>query len=278
MRSTRLLRYNIRTGFWRCWYKALLIWSYVAVCCVEFLLRLKIVYGHVEMPTVSWGNYLMYVIGGVAEFHPGTEKIEIPVRWLMLHILILYSMADFPIYELFHMGNVTLVKCKSRFRWLISKVEWIVLHLLVVYAGILVVTLGMAKLFDAVITTEINFNVLNDLMHTGSTYETLGPGSLMGYFLIGTGAALFVALMQLLLSVWMKPILGFAGAIIWLTVSLYIPSVWMNGNILIPLRSIWIVENGYTMKEAIVTLAIQVPLLLVIGILVFRKYDLLEKK
>lgn len=278
MRSINLLRYNLKTSAGRCWYRLLLIWLYTSVCCVEFYLRMHFAYGKVGMPAVSWGDYLMYATGGIARLHPGIQKIEIPVKWLLLHVLILYSMADFPIYDLHHMGNVTLAKCHSRMSWLSAKLEWILLHLMVVYAGILGCTFGMAKVFGAGADTGINFRVINEIMWAESTYEEVGKGSLMEYLALGLAAAFFLAVLQLILSIWLKPIIGFAGSIIWLTVSVYIPSVWLNGNILIPLRSRWIVADGYTLASAVKALAIELPLLIGAGIMCFGKYDLLEKK
>ena len=75
-----MLRYNLQTGFWKCWYRVLLVWGYVCIGCIEFNLRCRIVYQSIGIPDHSWGDYLMYVIGGVAEFHPGINRIEIPVN------------------------------------------------------------------------------------------------------------------------------------------------------------------------------------------------------
>ena len=71
-------------------------------------------------------DYLCFLLEGMHPFRPKVETIfVIPIRWLLIHLFLLYAVLYYPYRDLVQsIGSVLVIKMGSRKRWWFSKCLW----------------------------------------------------------------------------------------------------------------------------------------------------------
>jgi hypothetical protein len=87
-----------------------------------------------------------------------------------------------------------------------------------------------------------------------------------------------INLVQMTLSLFIKPVFSFLAVLTLLVSSAYLLAPYMIGNYAMPMRHNWVVQNGLSCQTGLIIIAGLVILPVVIGFVRFRLYDILNKE
>lgn len=102
MKFFKLLKYDFKNGFQVGGLKLIIIILMTLAFCLDFYLRKNIVYMVDSVtPSGTWMDYLFSVFAGIKEYTPSiTEEFIFPIKWLLIHLFILYSTLYYPYRDL----------------------------------------------------------------------------------------------------------------------------------------------------------------------------------
>ena len=84
-------------------------------------------------------------------------------------------------------------------------------------------------------------------------------------------------LLQMTLCLFIKPIFSFFVTAVLLVSSAYLLSPYILGNYAMPLRYSWIFEGGVSFQVGIVASVLLAVVAVIIGMMRFRKYEILNR-
>lgn len=130
----------------------------VTVANLVYAYGLSSVYG-VRTDTLGFADNLALVFAGSAPFEPRPGVMFVPpLGWLFLILLILYATLDYPAESLHGFGLQTLVRCRARTLWWVSRFISVAaitaFSLLVVVCSVVIWSLMVSASFSAVIHGE----------------------------------------------------------------------------------------------------------------------------
>lgn len=280
MKICRLIRYDVRQGFGQAKFKLIGIAVIVLVSCLDFYMR-KTHVSSMRGIAPSGGtclDYLFFLLGGSREYRPEVDlKFIFPVKWLLLHLYLLYGTLYYPYRDLLSsMGGSLVVKSKSRRAWWASKCLWNVLYMAVAYAVIFAVTALFCLVAGETFSLQITPQLLHDFMDTGSIFETF-PLALSVYtILLPMVISMGMSLLQMTMSLFIKPVFSFGISAMLMLASSYAVSSWLMGNYAMPVRSIYVVEQGFSLGYGIFAGVLLMVFSVVMGGICFHRYDILN--
>ncbi len=277
MKFGKLFRYDLRSGFSGSLLRVLMPAFAALISCAEFRMRL-----YMEYPGIrgTFLDHLMYLSGGMKKYIPimalsEPESFIFPVRWMVLHLLILYGTLWYPVHDLTNMGATALPRSGSRGAWWLSKSLWNLCYVVTAYA----IAVGVVLLFCITAGAEINLSLTSDLVNT-----VLDANSPDFDFPVELGyAALFFPLLfavsagqiQMTLSFFMKPVAAFGIMAGFLLCGAYldVPIFWASCSM--PLRSGWVIYDGWHPGTAGAVMAGCTAAAVVIGFIRFGRYSIM---
>lgn len=225
------------------------------------------------------GDYLAFPFSGLARilWQPSMTSLKIPAAWLAFCALALYVPLWYPYRDLMGFGQKVIVQVGSRYKWWLAKACWTVivavLWLVAVMAPLFLCALiGGAKL-SLVVSPHTLAAADVDLSALVSA-----PQDATAFFI--TMAAMFVALslLQLTLSLMVRPIAGFSCSMAILVISLLMMNPYLPGEYLIAARSSILATEGFDAQTGFWLAAALAVGSLVAGCVTFRATDILDKE
>lgn len=158
-----------------------------------------------------------------------------PLQWMLLLILMHYLTLSYPYRDISGIGQQMLLRCRSRRDWWISKCLWTIGMTLIAFAAI-VLTAGLwAFAFGQSFSVEIHEEMLSYIGVSGDLIrqpKTFGLGFILAVPAVLAG----MALLQMVLSVLVRPSVSFVLTLIALIASSYTQSPLLLGNYLMAVR------------------------------------------
>ena len=278
MRFGKLFRYDLRSGFTSWIFRLAAIIVLVLVSCAEMYFRKHTVYRLADaVPPAGYMDYLCYLLGGIREYMPGGEEnFLFPAKWFLFHLLVQYGCLHYSVRDLSSLGSTVLPRSGNRTAWWLSKCLWNCCYVTAVYA----LTAGAVLLFCMAAGEPVNLQVtpefLNTLMGAGCFYESI-PAE---FSLVIVGLPFFISLgnclIQLVLTLFLKPMFSFGIAAAFLLCGAYrnLPVFWET--FAMPVRSAYVVENGFAAAEGAVIALAAAVLAAVIGTVCFKRKNILR--
>ncbi len=274
----KLLWYDLKNGFRSTWRR---YGAALALFCIMFLSFCMVMTGYnvkanleVEIP-INMGNALMYAFGGMAEFIPdGSNQFEFPVFWMLTYLLLAYITLYYPFDDLDESGQNILIRSRGRGMWWLSKCVWNLLSVLAFFLLAWAVFALGCLLAGGSLSMELNPEVIA-LVGVQPDYEvpaTLIPQTLLLPLLVMMG----LNLLQMTLSLFIKPFYSFMVIAAILLLSAYYLSPFCIGNYAMPLRSHLLLSNGVGLNTGMLISVILIAVSVMVGGLVFRKRDILK--
>lgn len=232
-----------------------------------------------HLPAAAYGDYWFYVYGGMQKYIPAPgNTFQIPIVWILVFLLPAFLLLNYPMKDMQHIGTHIMVRSGGRTRWWLSKCLWnisatILYHVLL--AGIL---LGLCAFFGIPLDRHIHVKLLEMLfdMFGGNTLisRTVIPAAV---FLLPVLCSVAFNLLQMTLCLFVKPVFSFFIVAVLLVSSAYLLSPYAPGNYAMPLRYSWIFKGGVSFHVGMIMSAILIIILVAVGLIRFRTYEILNR-
>lgn len=277
MMLLRALRVDLKVGLHGI-LPVLLGLSMVSVSCLIVAYTRVDAVGSVDVAELTFADNIALIFAGSLpfEYRPGVMFVP-PLGWTLLSMLVLYASLSYPYRDLMGFGQQVLVRENSRVTWLLSKCIWVALTCLL---GCTIIVLVAA------IWTLVQGQGFTTVLHSDALYLA---AMLMGPFkadmLDGAGFMLCIvvvlcslSLLQLFLSIFLRPSISFLSMILLLIASAYAQTWYLPGNYLMFVRWGGFVEGGVDMWVGMM-LCLGVALVFgVVGFGYFCKMDLVDRE
>lgn len=229
---------------------------------------------------ISLGDILFYNFGGMDKYVVNMDQAFVfPIIWMILFVLVLFATLSYPMNNLNGFGNKILVKGKSRISWWFSKCIWIVCCNIIYMGFIFLIVLTYCQIKKIPFCLNVNSEVQSIFFEINMTTElkagvTLPVKELLLVMLV----AIFIGLLQLFLSLWLKSIYSFLGVCTLMLVSAYFQTGAMVGNYAMLLRHDWINEGGMNWEMGIPVTVFLIIAVIIIGGIRFKKYNIIGQE
>ena len=226
----------------------------------------------------SSGDYLAYLLAGKGPWLASDgEPFKFPAAWMVLFGLFLYMTLWYPFKDLRGMGALVLVAGQSRWLWWLSKCLWVAMC-----STAIIVLLAAVAVFWAVLTSgDISWvpaGRIEAILSQEPSLRPESPGSVLPFFVCALTAGLGLSMLQLALSLFVRPLLSFAACFSLLFVSVCQFNSYLLGNYLIAMRSSALMTGGMDPVVGIVLGVGVSALSVLVGGIRFSGVDLLDKE
>lgn len=278
MQLMKMVKHDIEEGIWvRRVYFLLAVLVSLVSC---FSLHSKIVQQNQLNQMHGMGtvmDYWIYLVQGRKPYHFDLYVFfDVPARWMGLLIFLLISLNNYLLSDLKGWGVQALMRSKSRLNWWMSKVIWCWLYVLVYYGVCLFLTVLFAASNGAALSVHPSAEAMRFFVK--ESFLKCSELRLICIVLVQpvllTG---FLGMLQMLLSLCIKPIFAFVAVFTILMASVYWRSYLLPGNWGMPYRIAPIVKKGLLPSYCLILLIAGILVCLVAGYLIFRKRDVLEE-
>lgn len=269
MKQYKLYLHDIRCGVFRWRYLvAALLFSLSGLHFWDIL--------RFESEKATWMDFMIYIFKGSETFNLSTsEQLKLPISWIMVIGGCLFLNLDYFLNDMTATGQQILFRCNSRKGWFISKCVWIILSCIFYYG------IGMIATLLLTISVGGDLSMVNNPVLTQGLYLLSEPIELTSCEGICIGIILplltiiALCMMQMTLSLFVKPIFGFLTCICSLVLAVYVNSPFIIGNGAMTLRTALQSEGNMDLLAAGITCIGVTGLSIVIGTLRFSSMDIL---
>lgn len=231
--------------------------------------------GYVDgVPTIA--DMLLYIFRGMREYMPELDySFDIPITWLLMQVYIAYVIGNYASKDLGGYGQQFLLRSTKKSYWFLSKCVYCLVNILAYYITTFIIVTICSILFG-----NISLELSADIGSTMSEIDVTLFSSMSFIFhiiVLPISTSLVVSLVQLLLSLYVKPILSFTFVVSYQALSAYKVSYFLIGNYSMALRCDPFLEDGVNGLFAIIIEIIMIVIIIPFGCITLRKYDYLEK-
>lgn len=282
MRFTSFLWSDIRNGILRQWPKYLMTFLLFSVFAVLHFLDIRITElsnpEYLSTPP-TLGDYFLEILAGKPPFVLSEipEIFNVPVLWTLMLIWLLFITLYYPYKDLMGMGKHMLVLSQSRTAWWLSKCVWAVLSVLA-YAATAAAAVGLfAYLFKAEMSLRISA-YLPEWLYFDVNALLSPPWHMEGLLILFVAVAVAMCLVQLLISLVIKPVSGFVLLVVYVVAGTYFQTPWLLGNYLMAARSEYFVRGGMCFSDGLALSLGVVFFAVIVGIFVINEMDILNRE
>lgn len=278
----KFVRFDLKHGLVKEWKKFL-----VALCA--FLAFFSIYYLRVvaenrnlaaqgeEPLEFTFIDLILSVLGGMKEFHyEDGEMFLFPAVWIFFFLLLLFYTLRYPTQNLDGIGKSMLILSQNRRVWWLSKCVWCCVYvfvyflLLYISAFLMGLCLGGRLSFQP---SEYAPYALDAGMYLKSPPWNLIPG--LGLVpLVACG----VTMLQMILTLWVKPIFAYVVSCVLLLFSAYFANPVLVGNYAMLFRTGIFTEKGFPLWWGFVAATLLIVLSLLVGCFRVERMDILNRE
>ena len=228
----------------------------------------------------SFADFMAYIYGGMDKYIPGpSNNFVFPVRWAILFLSISFIALNYPFKDIQTIGQHILIRTKGRTKWWLSKCGWNILITSVYHGLILFVALLFCVVTQSNISGEINKELLHIVFEMDKT-SLIDSGTKIPFYTLFLPILISVSinLFQMTLSLFLKPMFSFFATALLLISSAYFTSPYLIGNYAMPVRYNFVITNGINVPLGAVISAILICAFVLIGVIRFHYYDILNRE
>lgn len=275
MRGARLVLFDARNGIVRCWYHYGAVLAVFAMAALS-LWSIAVLSGCDEHPR-TFGDCFVYAFAGMKEylFMLGIP-FDFPALWTLVFLVAAYLTLNYPYRDLMGAGKHQLVESGSRPAWWYSKCCWVVASVVLFYAMAAVSLALFVLLFGGSITLEVSPDIVSLIDFGGDILP--GPWDIASLMVLLPTMTAALCLLQLMLSLALKPLPGFLCTIALLFFSSYFKNPLLPGNYLMVARSDVFIASGVGWVEGTVFALGIAVFAVVLGRILFARMDIMEKE
>lgn len=220
------------------------------------------------------GDYIMYYLSGISEYIPDENTpFPLPFVWMFQILGCCFFCLHYPLEDLRTSGKHRLILCGNRTLWWISKCVWLTVNVVVYYVIAYASSIVAGVLSGAKRSPCITSYTTYLLKLTGILKDA--PYNGMVYFLFIPFVVIAICMVQMTLSLLMKPLYSFIFSAAYLLAAAYFKTPYLIGNFAMLARSELIDVEGFSMAMGGSTAGIVIAVSLLSGILIFKNKDIL---
>lgn len=223
-------------------------------------------------------DHLAYALAGVREYPPEeVQRIAFPTGWLFMLLLAAYACLAYPYRDLTGFGKAVIVAGASRWTWWLAKCLWAIACVAMFWTAS--VAGAAATTFACSGSLEAGLQECAVVLMRCDTTRLVDASWDMIPFLAGALAmSTSLCLVQLSLSLALRPTLAFMSTIAVLTASVFVSCPFLPAEYLMADRTSCLIANG-AYPEAGMICALGLALAAVIGGgFLFSRKDILNKE
>lgn len=280
MKFIRYLQFDLEQGIFR--NRALWI-SPIIIAIITFLdfasKAYKFFYYEVIEEFVSYGDYLFYLYGGMQEYRPELhDAFRFPIVWIVVFLVAPFALLNYPFKDMYGNGQQILVRSGSRMSWWMAKCCWNFLGTFLYHFIILITGIGLCVAFRMNISERIHVDFITLAFEIGFQ-EIWNPLVLqIMAILLPLFVSASINMLQMTLSLFVKPVFSFLFVCVLLLASAYLLSPTMIGNYAMLYRHDWMLKSGVSVSVGYGICGILLSVSVVLGLVKFRFYDIIEKE
>lgn len=276
MRFLRLFLVDVREGF-------VSLWRWYAVSIVFFVLCIVALYLQAasfryDAISFSLGDYLVSFVAGMSPFDPNLgEPFHLPITWIVLFLLVSYLTLWYPYRDLMGAGKQIMVVGGSRWAWWLAKCAWIATTVTAFFLIALFVaaTWTLVSGGDFSLHTSAHLPELMDFICISGLEVSYDAHACLVAI---PAATIALCLVQLLLSLVIRPPLSYVATLAMLFVSAFYYNPWLIGNYLMAARSSSMMPNGLSAEHGVMLAGVLALTVVVGGGMVLSRKDILNKE
>ncbi len=225
----------------------------------------------------SFGDLMLYTFGGMQKYipEPGVA-FQFPAFWMLLYLLLAYITLYYPFNDLEESGQNILVRSGGRRLWWFSKCIWNVSSVIVFFLLGWLVMLAGTLLMGGPMSMELSSGMQAVLRLNSNFYMSWVSSLALETMLLPPLVMAALSLLQMTLSLFIKPFYSFIVTTSILLVSSYYLSPFLIGNYAMPLRSDRLLEDGVNLTVGIWFAVAVIVISIVVGEIVFQRRDILK--
>lgn len=222
-------------------------------------------------------DYFLHIFEGMRPFDQlSDDKFQLPVTWFLIHMILFYFTGKYPYSEIYnnHGANV-LMKGGSRKKWFLSKWAWSIVCVLLYYF----VAYMFVAIFCLAAKIPIRFDIMpleyQNLLSPVFKCTRIDTIKVLVLPIISSIAAVSV---QLVISLITSPFMGFLFMAVLYISSAYYFTVFLLGNFSMLARNSIFCIDGIETIHAVFILTVIIIMSLAVGIWIFLRQDIMERK
>lgn len=277
-RQVQLWKHDFTEGIWKRRVYLLFPVFVALVSCISLHAKME---GYIQTGDLKdYGTFMDYWIyfiqGGKAYKFSWYNTFTLPVRWLCIQVFLLVSLNNYAFRDMQNWGYQVLTRSKSRFRWWFGKALWCVMYVGIYYMICLATIIFYTAVKDIPLKLQPTRQAM--LIFSKMTFYTCGFKRLLCIVIVlPILLSAFLGLLQMLLSMCIKPILSFLSVLFVLVISIYRSKKFLPGNWGMPYRIAPIKVKGLSVEVCLMLLVCAIFFLVAVGYEIFKRQDILEK-
>lgn len=275
----RILRYDVNNGLLKEHKKFFVAAILFVLMCLNYYMTRDDPSASAVTNQLTYGGCLAFIFKGIPEYkYQSHQPFIFPALWMLLMVFILYIVLDYPFKDMLGYGKQVLIHSRTRGSWWLAKCIWLVMTV----AGYFIMLYLIAFLYCVILGIPISMQIAEPLLRRDVPIEDLVhklPDRMtvelwvMPFLLISA-----LGLMQMFLSLIIRPILSYCVSITWLLASSYSLQPYLIGNYAIISRSDRIVMKGLNGIQGMVILIVLGLVSTILGALYFNRYDIVPRE
>ncbi|MDR0917861.1 MAG: hypothetical protein LBM93_01210 [Oscillospiraceae bacterium] len=274
MKYIKIIIFDIKNGILKNKFFFCCVLIMPCIFCIDFLMKAKL---H-NISDYSFADFYMFIYGGMNEYIPSSQNMfRVPVLWVILFTTMFFGSLNYPYNDLFGYGKQILLRTKGRVLWWLSKCCWNVVYILLFH----IIIIYIICIFVLIVRADFELDINVELLARNFLAEpmSLTSDSIRLQFLLFSSPILIsvaLNLLQMTISLFIKPIFSFLLMSVILISSSYLMSNSMLGNYGMIFRSNIVLKNGLNFEPGIYISLIIIVLSIIIGMFKFKKYDIIN--
>lgn len=275
MRWSRLLRYDFLNGIARNWSFGLVPLGTLLLChqCRQLLLVYDL--------TGTWAAYLMYCFKGMAFITRQTMSggFQVPLLWMMILFLPLFISLNYPYQDMKTVGQQIILRSGSRVRWWIVKCIWNItcttICFLLVYLTSILYCLGCNIPITLHVPAQPVLAIFSQAEVTDAVERLTAGQVAFAAVLLPFLAAAALDMLEMLLSLLIRPAYSFLVCVAFVTASAYASTPVLIGNYANLTRCGLFINNGLDSRLGLSLCLGALLGAVIVGAVFFRRQNIL---
>jgi len=282
MKYIKLLRFDMRNGMLKNPMLFIIPVLVALIACLDLTSRIsslnELNYFDVKAQG-SFADYMVYIYGGMDKYEPQKgDPFIFPIRWAVVFLSVSFITLNYPYRDMQSFGQQILVRTKGRVVWWLSKCGWNVLSTLLYHC----LLFCAAALLCLAVRGEFSREINKDLMYAVFRMDRMSilPGDApwpVAMLFLPVLVSLGINLMQMTLSLFVKPIFSFFAVAFLMSSSAYLTSPYLIGNYAMPMRYDMVIQGGVGIVIGLVVSSALIVASVGVGVVRFHQYDILNK-
>ena len=220
------------------------------------------------------GDFAMYLFGGMKPYIPNPdEPFLFPVSWFLVFGICLFLTLYYPVYDRDTFGKMVIVYSGSRTKWWTAKCAWIIVATFLYFFLCWILLIINCLLYGGQFTLSVS-PYMSDIFLLRETVPPDQWNVCHVLLLMPPLIASSFGILQMLLTLWFRPIICFLISAILMLASAYFCVPVLILNYAFCIRSNEILVDGFSFPSGIVYALALSLLCMFIGRHRFRNFDL----